>query len=126
MIHRHLNHQQFTLPAIDDIIARGRPPDWEALREALLADPSLADKIKQFASLTCTTSTPSVITFGTTMSNTSKSELPDWEEVLSSAARLQTILPQAVLVGGTASALYAQHRRSHDADHVLPPEIPLR
>lgn len=45
--------------------------------------------------------------------------LPDWELVLSSAARLQRILPDAVLVGGTASALHADHRFSRDADHVL-------
>jgi len=46
-------------------------------------------------------------------------ELPDWELVLSSAARLQQILPDAVLVGGTASAVHAGHRFSRDADHVL-------
>ena len=46
--------------------------------------------------------------------------LPEWEHVLSAAARLQRILPEAVLVGGTAAALYAQHRLSTDADHVLP------
>ncbi|MBS0576697.1 MAG: hypothetical protein JSS45_09795 [Proteobacteria bacterium] len=46
--------------------------------------------------------------------------LPDWELVLSSAARLQRILPEAVLVGGTASAIHAEHRFSRDADHVLP------
>lgn len=45
--------------------------------------------------------------------------LPDWELVLSSAARLQGILPDAVLVGGTASAIHAEHRLSRDADHVL-------
>ncbi|MDR1848420.1 MAG: hypothetical protein LBQ75_00085 [Zoogloeaceae bacterium] len=45
--------------------------------------------------------------------------LPDWELVLSSAARLQRLLPDAVLVGGTASALHAGHRFSRDADHVL-------
>lgn len=45
--------------------------------------------------------------------------LPDWELVLSSAARLQRILPDAVLVGGTASAIHAGHRFSRDADHVL-------
>lgn len=45
--------------------------------------------------------------------------LPDWEQVLSSAARLQHILPDAVLVWGTASALYAEHRLSTDADPVL-------
>ena len=36
-----------------------------------------------------------------------------------SAARLQRILPDAVLVGGTASAIHAEHRFSRDADHVL-------
>ena len=46
-------------------------------------------------------------------------QLPDWELVLSSAARLQCILPDAVLVGGTASAIHAEHRFSRDADHVL-------
>jgi hypothetical protein len=51
----------------------------------------------------------------TAMSNT----LPEWEDVLSSAAHLQRILPDAVLVGGTASSLYAGHRISVDADHVL-------
>jgi hypothetical protein len=45
--------------------------------------------------------------------------LPDWEFVLSSAARLQRILPDAVLVGGTASAIHAEHRFSRDADPVL-------
>ena len=44
---------------------------------------------------------------------------PDWEQVLSSAARLQRLLPEAVLVGGTAAGLHAGHRTSHDADHVL-------
>jgi len=58
------------------------------------------------------------ITFGFTMPKNIE-QLPDWERVLSSAARLQTILPDAVLVGGTASAVYAKHRVSQDADHVL-------
>ncbi|MCE2459457.1 MAG: hypothetical protein J4F38_01580 [Pseudomonadales bacterium] len=44
---------------------------------------------------------------------------PDWEIVLSAAARLQRIPPDAVLVGGTAAAIHAEHRLSHDADHVL-------
>jgi hypothetical protein len=45
--------------------------------------------------------------------------LPEWERVLSAACRLQRILPEAVLVGGTGAALHAGHRRSHDADHVV-------
>lgn len=46
-------------------------------------------------------------------------ELPDWDRLLTAAARLQKMLPDAVLVGGTAAALHAGHRFSHDADHVL-------
>jgi hypothetical protein len=49
----------------------------------------------------------------------STAALPDWELVLSAAARLQQLLPDAVLVGGTASAVHAEHRFSRDADHVL-------
>ncbi len=45
--------------------------------------------------------------------------LPDWELVLSSATRLQRIFPDAVLVGGTASAIHAEHRFSRDADPIL-------
>jgi len=45
--------------------------------------------------------------------------LPEWENVLSCAARLQCILPDSVLVGGTASAIHAHHRMSMDADHIL-------
>ncbi|KJS76551.1 MAG: hypothetical protein Q7T22_09995 [Serpentinimonas sp.] len=28
VLHRHLNHQRYTLAAIDDAIARGRWSDW--------------------------------------------------------------------------------------------------
>jgi hypothetical protein len=60
---------------------------------------------------------PSVTIFGKNMPNAT---LPDWERVLSAAAHLQQILPGAILVGGSAAALYAEHRFSTDADHVLP------
>ena len=39
--------------------------------------------------------------------------------VLESAARLQEIVSDAVLVGGSAAAMYAGHRLSRDHDHVL-------
>ncbi|MEO5704024.1 MAG: type IV toxin-antitoxin system AbiEi family antitoxin domain-containing protein [Candidatus Limnocylindrales bacterium] len=45
--------------------------------------------------------------------------LPDWERLLAAAARLQKILPDATLVGGTAAAIVAGHRRSLDADHTI-------
>jgi hypothetical protein len=45
MRHRHLNHQDFTLAAIDDIIGRGRQPAWEALRGAVIRQPEIRDKV---------------------------------------------------------------------------------
>src|SRR5665811_2553281 len=39
--------------------------------------------------------------------------------LLESAAHLQRLVPGAVLVGGTAAILYADHRESGDHDHVV-------
>ncbi len=39
--------------------------------------------------------------------------------MIQSATRLQAAVPDAVLVGGSAAALYAGHRDSFDHDHVL-------
>ena len=47
MLHRHLTHQQFTLAAIDDIIARGKRQDWASLRQAVLSDRVLLEKVLQ-------------------------------------------------------------------------------
>ncbi|MGI8700875.1 MAG: hypothetical protein ACR2JU_06675 [Nocardioidaceae bacterium] len=40
-------------------------------------------------------------------------------DVLESAARLQRLVPDAILVGGSAAASYAGHRLSFDHDHVV-------
>jgi hypothetical protein len=45
--------------------------------------------------------------------------LPEWDRILTAAAHLQELLPNAVLVGGTATAIHADHRVSSDAGHVL-------
>lgn len=42
-----------------------------------------------------------------------------WSAVLAASARLQQLLPDAVLVGGSAAATHAGHRVSLDDDHVL-------
>lgn len=42
-----------------------------------------------------------------------------WNAVLAAAARLQQLVPETVLVGGSAAALHARHRVSFDDDHVL-------
>lgn len=45
--------------------------------------------------------------------------MSDFETVLAAAARLQQLLPDAVLTGGSAAAREAHHRISLDDDHVL-------
>jgi len=45
--------------------------------------------------------------------------LPEWERLLAAERHLQHLVPGAVLVGGTAAALHASHRRSMDGDHVV-------
>jgi hypothetical protein len=47
MQHRHLNHQRFTLAAIDDVIARGRWGDWAQLRNAALTDPAVLERVER-------------------------------------------------------------------------------
>lgn len=42
-----------------------------------------------------------------------------FDQVVAAAARLQQLVPDAVLIGGTAAALTAHHRVSFDDDHVL-------
>jgi len=44
---------------------------------------------------------------------------PELVRVLEAAAQLQAAVPDAVLVGGSAAALWASHRTSFDHDHVL-------
>jgi hypothetical protein len=44
---------------------------------------------------------------------------PALRRVLAAAARLQQVVPDAVLVGGSAAALWANHRESLDDDHVV-------
>ena len=45
MLHRHLNHQQLTLAAIDDLIARGKQRDWIELRRVMLDDRAVLEKV---------------------------------------------------------------------------------
>lgn len=45
MLHRHLTHQEFTLAAIDDVIARGKRRDWAELRRVALNDREVMRKV---------------------------------------------------------------------------------
>ena len=49
MQHRHLNHDQLTSAAIDDMIQRGKLADWVRLARALRSDTtgSLQDVVRQ-------------------------------------------------------------------------------
>lgn len=46
-------------------------------------------------------------------------EHPEFQHVMAAAVRLQEILPDAVLVGGSAAAHHAGHRVSFDDGHIL-------
>ena len=46
-------------------------------------------------------------------------ERPDWEKLLAAERHLQALVSGSTLVGGTAAAMHAGHRVSHDGDHVL-------
>lgn len=45
MLHRHLNHSEWTLAAIDDVIARGRLDDWKRLRDAAESCTEIRERI---------------------------------------------------------------------------------
>lgn len=49
MLHRHLNHQEYTLAALDDVIDRGKREDWARLRTVALADRAIMQKILRIA-----------------------------------------------------------------------------
>src|SRR5215471_15147261 len=42
-----------------------------------------------------------------------------WDMVIEASIRLQSLVPDSVLVGGSAAALHAGHRLSLDDDHVV-------
>lgn len=168
MQHRHLNlkpSQQWSAPAVDDIIVRGSFGDWAALMQAVESDSTgkiaatirrvstahpdayeqsyrffevylnarqgrfvgLSKEEKSFVAEALASElhigslnwSKSLIDFALSPNTMTKKELPDWEMVLSAAAKLQQVLPQAVLVGGTATAIHVKHRLSVDADHTL-------
>lgn len=47
MKHRHLNHEELSLAAVDNIIARGKRRDWEELRLAVLGSSGILGKVQQ-------------------------------------------------------------------------------
>ncbi len=49
MLHRHLNHSEYTLAAIDDVIERGKRKDWAGLRVAALNDRAIMEKVHRIA-----------------------------------------------------------------------------
>lgn len=43
----------------------------------------------------------------------------NWEKLIYAASKLQEIIPEAILVGGSAASVHLQHRFSFDADHTV-------
>ncbi|MEI2691809.1 MAG: hypothetical protein V9H69_19750 [Anaerolineae bacterium] len=84
MQHRHLTHEQYTLAAIDDIIARGKRRDW--------AEPCARPRWQiEPCSIRCCASARrtwpirmrNAITSGSNMPNDT---LPEWEQVTTPSA----------------------------------------
>lgn len=49
MIHRHLNHENYTLAAIDSVIGHGKGRDWLELRRAARTDRSIMEGVLRIA-----------------------------------------------------------------------------
>lgn len=47
MQHRHRNDKQYTLAAIDDVIARSNRRDWADLRRAVLQGCAVLEKVRR-------------------------------------------------------------------------------
>ena len=46
-------------------------------------------------------------------------EIERWNRMFAAAAKLQSVIPKAFLVGGTAVGIYAPYRTSRDADQLM-------
>ena len=49
MKHRHLNHEEWTLAAVDSCITRGRQQDWDEMRQAALDDQDIMERVSEIA-----------------------------------------------------------------------------
>lgn len=132
MRHRHLVEGVGLVPAaIDDILEHGSPNDWRELWAEVERDPRgpVSAEILHICAAHEMYGTsrlwPRMIELEREDSDMPRNsrqlvETPeDWERVIEAAVRIQRIVPDAVLVGGTASALHCQHRFSADDDHVV-------
>lgn len=109
MRHRHLNHQRFTLAAIDDVISRGRWGEWAELRREVLSDRALLDKVERVCRPYASDPYAQRHQFWMHYVKEHRSA-PDLELGLSSAPRLQRIPPNAAPGGGATSAPHAEYR----------------
>lgn len=51
--------------------------------------------------------------------NLSPDEQKEWNEIIIAGIKAQELIEGSIVVGGTAAALYAEHRISRDTDHLL-------
>ena len=142
-------HGQWTEETVDRVIDRGHQADWRVLRDAVLRSSDVRTMViaisqerqyddylshaftfwlryaqrAGFESIPARSFTdspvPAFVYKQVVEMLMPSPHAPDWEYVVSAAARLQTLVPGAAVVGGTAAALHVGHRTSTDADHVL-------
>jgi hypothetical protein len=116
MPHRHQNHEQVALAALEDPIARGKRADGDRLRSVPFEVRNLTEKfLRDSLSPAPGNALRNAATAEGTMPS-SASKLPEWEELLTLAAHLRRILPDAVQAGGIVAAVYGVRGLSADAE----------
>ena len=131
LLHRNINIEdipegQYFHTTIENIIDRGGRRDWALLYRAMLQDPVILQRVATVSEALRDHPFSKRFEFWNALcerieENTMVRQpyCPEWEELLSAAAHTGHVVPEAVLVGGSACALHARHRFSYDADFVL-------
>lgn len=118
MPHRHQKHEQVALAALEDQIANGKRADGDRARSVPFEVRNLTEKfLRDSLSPAPGNALRRAATSGGTMPS-GASKLPEWEELLSLAAHLRRILPDAVQAGGIVAAVYGVRGLSADAEHL--------
>lgn len=117
MEHRHLNHSGYTLAAIDSVITRGTPADWQALKAACATDPALLKKIEQVCRPNLKSEFDAEL-YQERLRWAENQHLPDTNTVMACGAFLEWAAPRfpvkaAILYGSRARGT---HRQDSDAD----------
>jgi hypothetical protein len=116
MPHQHQNHEQGALAARDDQNVHGKRADGDRARSVPFEVRNLTEKfLRDSLSPAPGNALRNAATAEGAMPS-GASKLPEWEELLTLAAHLQRILPDAGKSGGIVAAIYSLRGFSADAE----------